>query len=206
MSVVFEGIVELGGQSAENRRITYAWRLRHLLAYNAAREQIKSDTLQFLITLLTLLSTVAAVFHTYVTSIDTTRVNFEEGSTGREVLLKLTLLLPLATTVLRGINATLNPVAKQAVLKFAAIRVESEIYMYRTKVGRYNARKNSAISQTVQNKNSDKSGGGGSGNSSNKKNKKGDDEKTAHISNPRKVFSNAMDLIWNELAASGKLI
>ena len=124
MSVVFEGVIELGGQTAESRRLTYAWRLKHLLAFNAFRQKLISDVLQALITLLSLGSTAAACLYVYYTTL---------GSTSQstvDTLLKVNLMLPLAVTVSRGVFATLNPQAKAVVLESSAIRLEGEIYMY----------------------------------------------------------------------------
>ena len=59
MSVVFEGVMELGGQAAENRRLTYAWRFKHMLAYNSKRQEHMSDMLHFLVVVLSLASTTA---------------------------------------------------------------------------------------------------------------------------------------------------
>ena len=188
MSVVFEGVVELGGQSAENRRLTYAWRLRHLLMYNAARQLIVADVLQALIIVLSLFTTAASVTYIYLNCIE------DIDDTRTEVLLNLNLLLPLSVTILRGLNATLNPLAKWSILQSAACRVEGEIYMYRTKVGQYNSRKSSAQNDHQ------KTGG-------QNKNKQGQDDKhethpVQKEHNPRKVFSNAIDQIWQELSAS----
>ena len=121
MSVVFEGVVEMGGASAESRRLTFAWRLRHLLSHNAKRQKLGANILQILIITLTLFSTVAAVLYSYFQAIA------DSGSVKPVVfsaLLPLNLLLPLAVTILRGMQASLNPLAKWAVLKMAAIKVE----------------------------------------------------------------------------------
>lgn len=71
MSVAFEGMVEMGGAALETRRLTYAWRLRHLLDYNASRQKQFSDLLQSLCILFTALSTLAAVVYGYLLYIST---------------------------------------------------------------------------------------------------------------------------------------
>jgi hypothetical protein len=71
MSVAFEGMVEMGGAALETRRLTYAWRLRHLLDYNAFRQKQFSDLLQSLCILFTALSTLAAVVYGYLLYIST---------------------------------------------------------------------------------------------------------------------------------------
>ncbi len=129
MSVVFEGVLELGGQSAENRRLTYAWRLRHMLSYNASRQSIISHVLTIMIILFTTASTTVACLYQYYTSQSCSSGEDDSELTGVDVLLKLNLLLPLAVTIFRGLYASLNPWAKYLVLKSAALRVESEIYM-----------------------------------------------------------------------------
>jgi hypothetical protein len=65
MSVVFEGVAELGGQAAEDRRLTYAWRMRHLLLFNSERHKFRADVLQFLIIIFTLLAVCSAVLFSY---------------------------------------------------------------------------------------------------------------------------------------------
>lgn len=190
MSVVFEGVVEMGGQSAENRRLTYAWRLKHMLKYNSFRQNIISDVLQALIILLSLASTAAACFYIYETTISTV-----EAKNYVDVLLKINLMLPLAVTVSRGIAATLNPQAKAIVLEMSSIRIETEIYMYRTKIGRYNVRKGSTVAPAAADKNKSKvKDGKGKGDS--------EDITKQEVINPRKVFSTAIDNVWKELASS----
>ena len=191
MSVVFEGVVELGGASAENRRLTYAWRIRHLFAYNASRQKVLSDVLQALIIMFSLISTIIAVIYTYLKTQDcaNTSVNtyFNSPDKTYQVLLVLNLLLPLTVTILRGFFASLDPLVKYALLKMAAIRIESEIYMYRTKVGRYNIRKHASSQQS---------------NSQHSTSKKKDDKDEPQVTvNPRKIFSQALDSIWAEITS-----
>jgi len=131
MSVVFEGVVEMGGQSAESRRLTFAWRLAHLLSYNASRQKLIADVLQVLIIILTLCSTVAACTYTYFRQYPNSTPPLAYA-----VLVPLNLLIPLAVTILRGFSASLNPLTKFAALKMSAIKVESEIYQYRTKASK----------------------------------------------------------------------
>lgn len=192
MSVVFEGVVELGGASAESRRLTYAWRMRHLFAYNASRQKLLSDILQALIILFSLISTITAVSYTYMNSQDcslSTGSFFSSSNKSYQSLLMLNLLLPLTVTILRGFFASLDPLTKYAILKMAAIRIESEIYMYRTKVGRYNTRKITSSQQSnTQHSNSSKS-------------KKDDKDEHQTTVNPRKIFSQALDSLWNEITS-----
>ena len=198
MSVVFEGVVELGGASAESRRLTYAWRLRHLLSYNAKRQKWLANILQAFIILFSLISTIAAVTYTYYAQVEGINLIGSSGgsifsSTGSkemQVLLTLNLLLPLAVTILRGFYANLNPMAKYGVLKMGEIRVETEIYMYRTKVGKYNMRKVPTSQQSS------------SSNNKNQNKKEDKDDNTPVITNPRKLFSQSLDSIWLDLAGS----
>ena len=198
MSVVFEGQIELGGQSAESRRLTYAWRLRHLLTHNSTRQRFLADVLQALIIFFTLAATVAAVLFLYFRQVPLDPPSpYGINASGNTSLLKLNLLLPLAATILRGVQASINPSAKWAVLKIAAMKVESEIYLYRTKVGPYSIRKNASGGSSSQ-------GGSNSSNSAGG-NKKDKDDAPMVVLNPRKLFSAVLDSVWVDLAASGIL-
>jgi hypothetical protein len=180
MSIVFEG-----GQSAESRRITYAWRLRHLLLYNANRQETIANTLQLLYLIFALLSTVAAVMYIYFSWINIEVKSFYSGSMGMHALSLLTLLLPLCATILRGIYTIMNPATKKATLRRGALRVECEIYLYRAKVGRYHTRRFSKVDYaectTCGRKHLEEKFG----------------------SNARKLFSASLDNTWNEISASG---
>jgi hypothetical protein len=196
MSVVFEGVAELGGQAAEDRRLTYGWRMRHLLLFNSLRHKRRADVLQFLIILFTLLSVCAAVLFNYysLASSGGCDNNNDQYSTARpeiKVLLRLTLILPLITTVFRGIYAALSPSTKAAMLKLGSIKAESEIYMYRTKVGSYSIRK-AAVASNNGGKTKRKGG--------DKDDSKEDSKQKAN--NPRKAFSAALDVLWTDLGAS----
>ena len=72
-----------------------------------------------------------------------------------------------------------------------AIKVESEIYLYRTKCGKYNSRKSQVVAPA------------------NNKNREGDEgpmskKKDEQANNPRKMFSFSLDRVWMELASSGR--
>lgn len=126
-----------------------------------------------------------------------TSFSLSGSNSSYQILLILNLLLPLAVTILRGFFASLDPMGKYAILKMAAVRIESEIYQYRTKVGRYNTRKMTSSQQQS--------------NSSNSNSKKKDDKDNEnHVQyNPRKIFSQALDNIWSEISsdmASGVLL
>ena len=206
MSIVFEGIVELGGASAESRRLTYAWRLRHLLAYNADRQKRVADILEFLVILFTFGSTLVAVLYTFYTT-DVVCGGGEDYSlkngtcdlsdTSLEILQKLCLVLPLLATIFRGISAALNPMAKWSILKIGEIKTEGEIYMYRTKVGKYNPRKQTSASNA-----SNAGNISSQGNNSATQQKKDKEDVGSQGINPRKMFSSALDAVWLDLAAS----
>ena len=74
-----------------------------------------------------------------------------------------------------------------------AIKVESEIYLYRTKCGKYNMRKTPVVVSPTQKRNND--------NNDQEQQNRGEDEQR---NNPRKVFSSSLDQIWLELASSGE--
>ena len=71
----------------------------------------------------------------------------------QDALVKLNIILPVGVTVLRGVYAYLDPLVKYWSLKYAAIRTESEIYIYRAKVGQY-AHKTIDLKSTKKNENS----------------------------------------------------
>lgn len=178
MAVAFEGGGDMGSSATDNKRLTFAWRLRYKLLYNAARFHRQSNVLMFWFTVITLLSTWAAVLYTYVL------LQGDEETLGMEkydelaldILLKANMLLPLIATVLRGIFSVVSPLNKYNVLKDGAAAIESEIYMYRTGVGKYNPRK------PVESLPSE-SGGDVEQNN------------TTVPTSPRVIFSNALDAI-----------
>jgi hypothetical protein len=176
-------VAELGGQSAESRRLTYAWRLRHLLLFNGARHKLVADILQVLIILFAFASTSAAVMYSYYN----TNNCDDSWREYVEFIETLAFILPLVNTLFNGMFASLNPAGKSAILRLAATKVESEIYMYRTKVGAYSMR-----------------GSSGSKSEKNSKKDKGkDDQKKPKVQvNPRKIFSGSLEVIWTDLAAS----
>ena len=137
MAVAFEGTNELGDTSADNKRLTYAWRLRYKLLWNSKRFKFMSDVLMLLFIFFNLSSTLSAVMYVYFSQINKGVLTHAEDN----MLLSANLLLPLVSTILRGILSVLSPTNKYHILKDAASQIESEIYMYRSKVGVYNPRK-----------------------------------------------------------------
>ena len=53
-------------------------------------------------------------------------------------LVALNLLLPLAISVLRAMISAMSPGSKALALRTAMVKIEFEIYSYRTKTGKYN--------------------------------------------------------------------
>jgi hypothetical protein len=189
MSVAFEGVSDLGGQGSEVKRLTYAWRLRHNLVYNASKQKMLSHILNIATIVLTLLSVFQATIITYM-EVNPPSVYDDPDVKSRitSIMYTINLVLPLGITFLRGIQAALNPMRKWAAMKQAAVKVEREIYYYRTKVGPYNPRRK-----------------GANDNGKDKKNKKKEDhDNETEIAelNPRKVFSESLDYIWRDLSAS----
>lgn len=199
MGVVFESAHELGGSVSEQKRLTYAWRVRHKFLYNANIFKLISDVLMMLITLLTLSSTVSAVLYSYFL-INPNVLSASAYTIAQRYLLIFNLVLPLAATIVRGIYASVSPMLKYVALKNACVQVESEIYMYRTKVGKYGlfGRKKKAEDKNKDGKKDDKKGGGGKDD----KDGKASNQKMGG-NNPRRAFSNALDSIWAELSTSG---
>ena len=187
-SVVFEGVGELGGQAAEDRRLTYAWRLRHLLRYNSGIQNKRADVLRFLIIFFTLAAVCASVLFSYYAPCD---ANSSNDDMKINVLSRLNLILPLIITVLRGIFAALGPSSKALVLEVASIRIESEIYMYRTRTGAYSIRKATSTATAEPRKN-------GKG----KEKEKHKDDSVVKTNNPRRAFSSALDSVLTDLSSS----
>jgi len=181
MSVVTEG-GSSDGQSAESKRLTYAWRLRHLLLHNAKKHKLYADVLRFLTIFFAFLSTVSAVLCTYF------NVTYPDDERTIYIFNLLTFLLPLVNTIFNGLFAAFNPLVKAMILIVSSSKIESEIYMYRTKCGPYSLHNQNSTSKQNSNQHGKK------------------DEKqnpTAAITvNPSKHFSTFLDLIWADLAAS----
>ena len=165
MAVAFEGTNELGDTSADNKRLTYAWRLRYKLLWNSKKFKFQSDVLMLLFIFFNLSSTLSAVVYVYFSQINKSTLTSQEDG----MLLNANLLLPLVSTIIRGVLSVLSPTNKYNILKDAASQIESEIYMYRAKVGVYNPRKS-----LINNADNDEESG---------------DEP------PRKIFSAALDRI-----------
>mmetsp|Transcript_19826 Transcript_19826/g.33346 ORF Transcript_19826/g.33346 Transcript_19826/m.33346 type:complete len:850 (+) Transcript_19826:52-2601(+) len=182
MGVVFGPQHEVGGHMSESKRLTFAWRTRAKYLLNARSFKLKSDILNALLVVFTLLSTVSAVVYTFLfynehIDLDGARVYM------LPILLKANLLLPLVATLLRGMLSVFNPTMKYIALKNAAVKVEMEIYQYRTKVGKYSFRKPPAPSKD-------------------KKKKKKKEVKVVVPVLPRVAFSKEMEKILDELMAS----
>ena len=98
---MFEGVGELGGQAAEDRRLTYAWRLRYMLNYNSQIQKFRADTLRMLIIIFTFIAVLVAVL--YSRAVDSTVPPSDLSSAySINVLTRLNLIVPLVITVLRG--------------------------------------------------------------------------------------------------------
>ena len=178
MGVVFGPQHEVGGHMSESKRITYAWRSRAKYLYNARVFKNHSDILNALLVIFTFLSTASAVVYTFL--LYNEHIEFNHSRTFvLAVLLKANLLLPLVATLLRGFISAFNPLVKYIALKNAAVKIEAEIYEYRTKVGKYSFRKPAAPSK-------------------NKKKTAGSSE----VVLPRIAFAKEMDKILDDLKAS----
>ena len=193
MAVVFESAHELGGSVSEQKRLTYAWRVRHKFLFNANLYKFISDLLYMMITMLTMLCTMSAVVYSYF--------QIYPNSLSADMYTKVTLylgafnlVLPLVATIVRGIYASVSPLLKYVALKNACVQVEGEIYMYRTKVGKYSVSKKSP---TADDKKKDGKGKDGKVKEKDAKAKSG-----GSGGNPRKAFSSALDNIWGDLSSS----
>ena len=54
-------MVEMGGQALEAKRLTYAWRMHHLFEANSSRLKTFATTLEIMVIVMTLASTLASV-------------------------------------------------------------------------------------------------------------------------------------------------
>jgi hypothetical protein len=172
---------------AEAKRLSFAWRMRLQCLFNARRFKSRANYLNFLLILFILLSTVAAVWVTYI---DLHGELFPfESPIWKKWLDHSTLLLPLIATILRGLISILNPYGKYVALQNACCSLESEIYRYRCKVGKYSSFRQRAVPVLL----------------STKKDKDGEPELQAPPPKPklpREHFSETLDGIWRNLAAS----
>lgn len=184
MSVVFAPPHELGGNVAEAKRLSFAWRLRLQCIYNSRRFKIRADYLNFLLILFIFLSTISAVWITYIDLHGNLVDGVDDSDAFHDILDKTTLLLPLIATILRGLISILNPYGKYIALKNATAQLEGEIYRYRCKVGKYSTF-NPVAEEEEKSKNENAAP------SSPKKQKA-----------PREHFAQALDTIWKRLAAS----
>ena len=106
-------------------------------------------------------------------------------------LVALNLFLPLAISVLRAMSASMTPYSKYTALRIATVKIQTEIYTYRTKTGKYNLRKVQKKDKKKDDKNGGGEGGGASGN------KKGEED-----FKPSKLLGLAMDGVWADLLSS----
>lgn len=140
-----------------------------------------------LITLVTMSATISAVLYTFLTLDFYNPIkDANNKNLALTILLNANLLLPLVATVFRGLYSSLTPNLKYVALKNAAMEIESEIYLYRTKVGRYSSRHSSSSRHNI--------------NKDGKNEDKDRDMKTS--SKARVQFSLILDQIWADLAAS----
>jgi len=152
MSSVSELNMDRGG---EEKRLSYAWKLRQLFMYNAVLQKFYADTLNFFVIVLSLWTTIVAVIYTFVSSAPVSSssglfadaVGFSGFTSAKSqerafsTIFALNICLPLIITVLRGLIAAFEPQVKYHQLHMAAVKLESEIYLYRCKVGKYSNRK-----------------------------------------------------------------
>ena len=178
--------------------------------------KLESDVLMCLITLFTMLSTISAVLYVWFGLDASSRLfsNPGDATLATLILLRANLLLPLLATIVRGIFASVSPMLKYVSLKNAAVALESEIYMYRTpprdggggdkkikgKKVKGDKEGGKGSSRGGEEKGENKGGGGGGGGGGGSASASGDRSKQG--TNPRRAFSNALDAIWAELAAS----
>ena len=156
-----------------------------------------SDALEISVITMSMGSTMASVAYTFLqttpwVTFDTTRAAGISQMSSNYGLIALNLFLPLAISVLRAMGAAMTPGSKHMALKIAYTKIQSEIYCYRTKTGRYNTRR-------VQKKKPAPGEGPPDGQQGQGAQRpKEDDQK------PSKLLGAAMDQIWADLLASGE--
>ena len=190
----------MGGQALEAKRLTYAWRMHHLFESNASRLKSFATVLEIMVIVMTLSSTLASVGYSYLLS-DGPKfgVMLDSRSAGINMmasnygLVALNLFLPLAISVLRAMSASMTPYSKYTALRIATVKIQTEIYTYRTKTGKYNLRR----VQKKDKKKDDKGNGAGGGGEGGGGNKKGEED-----FKPSKLLGQAMDGVWADLLAS----
>ena len=188
----------MGGQALEAKRLTYAWRMHHLFEANASRLKSFATTLEIMVIVMTLSSTLASVVYSYLLSngpkygvvLDSRAAGISMMASNYG-LVALNLFLPLAISVLRAMSASMTPYSKYTALRIATVKIQTEIYTYRTKTGKYNLRK----VQKKDKKKDDKGGGGGGDGGGG--NKKGEED-----FKPSKLLGLAMDGVWADLLSS----
>lgn len=209
LAVAFDSLsTELGQKASEVKRLTYAWRLRHKLKYNAIKQETFADLCQILMTFFTLCATLAAVVLTYL-QVSDPNLNYDTVY----ALTKLNLVLPLAITIVRGVYAAMDPYGKFTALSLGYVYVESEIYHYRTKSGRYSPKAlmgGPPKSDDDDKKEDDKKGDEkGEKKSGKKKDDKEEDAEEAEDEDEgkkaRTVFHEVVQKIWEDIEASALL-
>lgn len=183
MVTAFESSSELGGQMAETRRLTYAWRLRQILNYNAQKQKLLADFFQLLIIVGTFVAICVSVIFMHLSLQPTCDIDCEKA---KNVLLICNLLIPLFVTIIRGVNSAMNPYKKWNTLKSSALSIESEIYKYRCKVLSYAASRAATSSMSAQSAPAGKK----------------EEEKQVVKKDQKRAFSDFLDSVWQDLTAS----
>jgi len=149
-SVQDDEMREVGYLQAEKNRLLHAWELHALFRYHATSQRQRARRLYYSALVLSFLTTCVAVFEV------TVRCQFIDGDIpdGWEwafqiidglpvkltTLVLVLTLLPLVTSVVQSVFSRFSPLSKYASLELAALRVRTEIYMYRTRTLDYKPR------------------------------------------------------------------
>ena len=143
MSVAFNGRIEIGGQKSDEDRLDYAWKLRYLVLFNYEIQQLRANRIWACVVIFTLLSTVMPVIKMYLELEEP--MSYEDNE---DKVVLLNLVFPFIATFFRGVFSYLTPDSKASIFKTAAVRIENDIYSYRSKTGPYSRLKKSPPPET----------------------------------------------------------
>jgi hypothetical protein len=137
-------MMEVGYSKAEQNRILYAWEMYILFLFNAnffrgrARRYFYAGmVLQFLLTLMSLLWAMVHSDEKKMVDLgETTDLPFHLV-VSKHVMKMSLYVFPILTGFCLTLTSRFNPVGKFTALMSAAVRVRSEIYQYRCRVGFY---------------------------------------------------------------------
>jgi len=146
---------EVGYLQAEKSRLLQAWHLHALFRHHARLQRARARRLYFSMLFLSFMTTCIAVFesavqleaiHTYPDGSEYIPDGWKWGFEPLDLPVKISTimllltLIPLVTAVVQSVFSRFNPLSKYASFEMAALRVRTEIYMYRARTLEYKPR------------------------------------------------------------------